>query len=71
MSEFVRNGDTGLLAPPGDPAALASTISVMLRDRSQARSMGERAQALLHGSHTVEQMARGFESVYDELLGRA
>src|SRR5205807_893383 len=33
IAEVVRNGDTGLLVPPDDPAALAVAIRRLLKDR--------------------------------------
>ncbi len=39
--EQVDDGMTGLLVPPGDPAALASALAQLLGDPDQARRMGE------------------------------
>jgi glycosyltransferase involved in cell wall biosynthesis len=40
--EIVRDGETGLLVPPGEPAAFAEKISLLLQDQALARSLGER-----------------------------
>jgi glycosyltransferase involved in cell wall biosynthesis len=40
VSEFVEDGETGLLVPPGDPAALAAAIERMLLDPELRRHLG-------------------------------
>ncbi len=40
LSETVRDGETGFVVPPGDPAALAQAISRTLDDRDLAARMG-------------------------------
>lgn len=41
LSEQVESGRTGLLVPPGDPAALAEACITLLTNRSLAVAMGE------------------------------
>jgi glycosyltransferase involved in cell wall biosynthesis len=41
IGEFLVDGETGLLAPPGDPAALARAILALARDPTRRRVMGE------------------------------
>lgn len=38
--EVVRDGETGMLVPPRDPAALAAAITCLIADRDRARRMG-------------------------------
>jgi glycosyltransferase involved in cell wall biosynthesis len=45
VPEIVREGVTGLLVPPGDPAALAGALERLLADPSGARAMGARGRA--------------------------
>lgn len=45
LAEDVRDGDTGLLVPPADPAALARAIVKVLSDPAEASRMGEAARA--------------------------
>ena len=70
VSEAIRDGETGQLVPPEDPAALAGAIRKLLDDRELAQRLGERAQALAMEQFTAERMARAYESMYDEILGR-
>jgi glycosyltransferase involved in cell wall biosynthesis len=50
LPEAVLDGETGLLVPPGEPAALAEALVSLLRDPTRARRMGEagRERALAH-----------------------
>ena len=45
MPEIVVDGETGLLVPPRDPAALAGALSALLADPARARRMGEAGRA--------------------------
>jgi glycosyltransferase involved in cell wall biosynthesis len=48
LGELVRDGETGLLVPPGEAAPLRDAIVRLAGDRALARQMGEagRARAL-------------------------
>jgi mannosyltransferase len=41
----VKDGDDGLLVPPGDADALVAALEPLLRDPARARAMGQRAAA--------------------------
>ena len=69
LAEWVEEGRTGLLVPPGDTAALRSAIAELLGNPGRAQSMGrrgaERAPAL-----RVDRLGPEFESLYARLSGR-
>ena len=44
VAELVVEGETGMLVPPGDPAALGEAIERLLADQSLARRLGEAAR---------------------------
>jgi len=68
VSEAVLDGETGLLVPPEDPAALAQAIRRLLADADLRRRLGERGRGLVLEKFTADHMAHAFESLYDELL---
>ena len=62
VPEIVRDGDTGLLVPPGDPVALAAALERLLLDPSRARAMGARGRARIFAgglwSHVAARLER-------------
>ncbi len=66
IPEMITDGETGLLSPPEDPAALARNIVRAFRDRDAARRMGEKARARVMERFTVDRMVEGNLAVYEE-----
>jgi glycosyltransferase involved in cell wall biosynthesis len=66
--ELVIDGRTGLLVPPGDPAALADAIDRMLGSEALARDCAASGHARVLELCTEEKRADRVESVYRELL---
>jgi glycosyltransferase involved in cell wall biosynthesis len=56
---LVRDGETGLVVPPGDPAALAAALVRLLDDEALRAQLGEAGRAALAG-HSFEAMADAF-----------
>lgn len=69
--ELVRHGQTGLLVPPGDAAALAAAMERMLDDRVLARECATRGRDLVMELCTDERRASRIEQAYYELLAEA
>lgn len=60
----VTDGDTGVLAPLGDAAALASAIEPLMREPDEAAAMGRRARARVVAHFSLDAEARTIADVY-------
>lgn len=69
--ELIRDGETGTLIPPGDPAAAACAVIDVLKDTPRATSMAGAARRHVERELTVEVLARRTEAFYAELLADA
>ncbi len=58
VPDVVMDGRTGLLAPPGDPAALAAHLRTLLVDGSRRRALGEGAARFVHEERGLDAAAR-------------
>ena len=67
MPEFIEDGVTGCLVPPGDVAAMADALSGLLRDPARARAMGQAALHLAQ-AHTSEVSVQAHEALYERLV---
>ncbi|WP_439941919.1 GT4 family glycosyltransferase PelF [Streptomyces sp. BBFR115] len=63
-------GDTGLVVPPRDPAAMAAAALRLLGDPGRRRAMGEAARLRVIEQFTLRQTIDTFRSVYLELSER-
>lgn len=54
VPEVVVHGRTGLLAPPGEPRALAALLRGLLADPARRAAMGEAAAAFAAGERSIE-----------------
>lgn len=68
VPDLVLDGRTGYLVPPGDPGALASALTNVFRRPDRGAALGEAGAALVRGRYGVDQMVRGVEAVYWEVL---
>jgi glycosyltransferase involved in cell wall biosynthesis len=66
MEEAVTNGETGLLLPPGDTAALRDALVLLHADRDLARRMGQAGRVRVERDFTVERMAEATAAVLVE-----
>ena len=67
--ETVADGETGWLAPPGDPGALAAALARALAARDSWPAMGAAGRARVLARFAVEKMVRETLAVYGELSG--
>jgi len=69
-AEILRDGETALLAPPGDPGAVANQVLRLLDDPALARRIASAARPLLAG-FDIDRMVREQERLYGRLLDQA
>lgn len=67
--DVIRDGDTGVLVPPGDVEALRAQIEMMLNDPQAAEEMGRRARAYVEKYHRLEDFIEQIRANSDELAG--
>jgi glycosyltransferase involved in cell wall biosynthesis len=71
MPDSVRNGITGILVRPADPADLADGIVRLLRDPARARRLGRAGRALMLERFTLGRTVADLSAVYARLgVGR-
>lgn len=69
-AEAVRDGVSGIIIPPDDPAKLASAIERLLSDPSLQESMGAAGRKLAAENFTTEAMMRRIVTTYTSLLAK-
>ncbi len=69
VPEVVADGQTGLLVPPGDPAALAKASNALLADPALATEMGRRGRARAEAEFGWPAIAAQTAALYAELAG--
>jgi glycosyltransferase involved in cell wall biosynthesis len=67
MPESVRDGETGLLVPPSDPAALAAAILRLLDNRGEAEKLGRAGRRLMLERFTATRTADDLDRIYRRL----
>lgn len=70
LTEIVRDGETGLLVPPQDPAALANAIKTVLANPPQAAVWGENGRRRVQTNFSSEVIAKRTLEVYAETSAR-
>jgi glycosyltransferase involved in cell wall biosynthesis len=68
LPEIVADGETGVVVPPGDPAALARAIVSLVRDPELVRACGAAARRRALDQFSAEAAVDGVERVYRHLL---
>ena len=67
-SEAIVHGETGLLVPPADPAALALAIQTVLSNPDLARRLAAAGKARVHEHFSTEAIVKQVVDIYEEIL---
>lgn len=66
--ELIRDGDTGTLFPPGDPAAIAASLAGLLEDRSGWEARRDRARKFVETERDWAANVSRYVPVYQKLI---
>lgn len=66
--EIVRDGETGFLVEPGNVEQLAQKISVILREKTLAKELGNKGRILLEEKYDVKKEMYVYEDIYKKLV---
>lgn len=67
--EIVEDGVSGVLVPARDPAALAGAVHGLAGDPERRARLARAGRAAVEERFATAAMVRGYEAVYEELLG--
>jgi glycosyltransferase involved in cell wall biosynthesis len=70
IPDAITDGETGLLVPPGNPAAVAAAVSRLLGDPTLRESLGQAAMRVAEERFSVDHQARSIGEVYETLFDR-
>jgi glycosyltransferase involved in cell wall biosynthesis len=71
IPELVEHGRTGLLVPPGDPAALAAAMAALARHPGRAAELGRAARQRVAARHDLGGHADALLDCYRRAIARA
>lgn len=64
LAEVLRDGETALLVPPGDPAALAQALGALGDDPERRAALGRAARRAQQEKYTLEAMGAAYVLAY-------
>ncbi|PIP97761.1 MAG: hypothetical protein COW75_04030 [Rhodobacterales bacterium CG18_big_fil_WC_8_21_14_2_50_71_9] len=70
VGELVRDGETGLLTPPRDPAAFAAALEKLIADPALRARMGAGGRARVEAEFTGPAMTARTAALYEQALER-
>ena len=68
LPEIVRDGETGLLVPPGDHRALAAALARLAAEPGLARRLGAAAAEDVRRRFGLRRMVEEVEGLYERLV---
>lgn len=70
IPEVVKDGETGYLAPPQNPEALAQAIIKLLQNPTNAKAMGKQGRIRFEKKFTKKRMLSEVENLYAALIDK-
>jgi glycosyltransferase involved in cell wall biosynthesis len=68
IPEMVIDGETGVLVPPGDAAALAGAIGRLARSADERERLGQAARERASAVFSLDAHSRALSAIYDDVL---
>lgn len=68
MAWVVREGETGLLATPGDPQALAACITRLNDNRPLTHALGQGGRRVFQAEFRIERVADQISHLYHDSM---
>lgn len=67
LTDFIDDGKTGVLVPPGNPTELASKLDVLLDDEKYRQRLGDSARKSVMEKYVYSHIVNQFASIIEEL----
>jgi glycosyltransferase involved in cell wall biosynthesis len=64
---IVKDGETGLLVPPGEPAAIADAVRALLGDGAKRKAFAEEGRRWVRERFSSEAMLKRLREIYEEM----
>jgi glycosyltransferase involved in cell wall biosynthesis len=68
ITDFLKDGETGLYCEPGQPDTIAAVVSRLLQAPDLRRSMGVRGRQMVEQQYQWDEVAERIGALYEELL---
>ena len=68
VREMVEDGESALVVPPDDVAALRDAFATLVTDGERRARMGVRGHAIVEAKFRIEQMCENRERLFEELI---
>ncbi len=68
VAEVIHDGETGLLVPAHDVAAIVRSVAAMLKDPARAADMADRGRDLVSRLYREKDMVENIEAFYRQLM---
>ena len=65
---LVKNGENGILVPPGDSDALGEAILQLLKDKNLSEKLGKNGKAMVYPEFDASVMVKQIDDLYESLL---